>query len=218
MNIHDKNFFYQDAAESVVDSIISLFNQGIKDFESYDIWPYDIAISSEAEDYRHFNWRYDVCRAESDDVDFVYDFFGLAGRDCYDEPSINITIVLPKRKHQKKVVINRAELFDVVTHEMHHLAQNIENNSFDRRPKEDGKLSYFLDPFEIEAFHVGIRAHSALSGRSFDDIAREYITKSWAEGTLKEIEKVIKAWKSTDFGAFENNYRQNSTNHKLRGV
>lgn len=203
MNINDPNFFYQDTAEVIVDSIISLFGQGIKHFESYEQWVYNIPISSEEEDYRHFNWRFEVCRSEM--KEFEYDFFGLAGRDHFDEPSIDISIVLPKGKHQKKIKIDRAELFDVVAHELHHIAQNIENNNFSRSTKVAGKLSYFLDPYEIEAFHVGIRAHSAMSGRSFQDIALEYIRKSWEEGTKEQVQKVLDSWLNTDFAAFKNN-------------
>lgn len=206
MDIHDQDFYYQDAAEVIVDSILSLFRQGVKNFESYEIWPYNIPISSEEEDYRHFNWRYEVCRSSADE-DFKYDFFGTAGRDCFDEPSIDVTIVIPPKRHQKKVVINRAELFDVVSHEIHHLAQNIENNCFDRRVKEVGRLSYFLDPFEIEAFHIGTRARSRLTGESFESIAFEYVRKSWPDGTSEQVKKVVDAWKHTKFKAFLNNLK-----------
>ena len=206
MNINDPEFFYQDTASTVVDSIISLFNQGIKKFESYDQWVYDVPISNEEEDYRHFNWRYEVCRSETKE-DFEYDFFGLAGRDYYDEPSIEIRIVLPRGRHQKKVLLDRAELFDVVAHELHHLAQNIENNSYNKKTSEKGRLSYFLDPYEIEAFHIGIRAHAALTGKSFREVASKYIKKSWEEGTDAQIERVLDAWMNTKFGAFANNFK-----------
>ena len=176
MDIHDQNFFYQEAAEDVVTSILGLCKQGIKSFESHECWPYAIPISTDEEDYRHFNWKFEVFR--SDELsDEAYDLIGFAGRDCFDEPSIEIGVVLPKGKHQKKTDLCRASLFDVVCHELHHLAQNIDNNHYSRPSKEEGKISYFLDPFEIEAFHIGTRAHAAMSGLEFDEIARSYVRK-----------------------------------------
>ena len=131
----------------------------------------------------------------------------LAGRDYFDEPSIGITIVLPKGRHQRKVSIDRAELFDVVSHELHHLAQNIENNTYSRRSSEKGRLSYFLDPFEIEAFHIGIRAHSSLTGKSFREVALAYLKKTWPDAAVEQIERVINAWLNADFGAFHANLK-----------
>ncbi len=212
MEINDKNFFYQDAAEPIVDSILSLMSQGIKDFESYDHWPYDISISDAEDDHRHFNWSFSVCRARDEFVnDLVYDIVGSAGKDCFDEPSIAIAIVIPSGKHQKKINVNRNELFDVVSHELHHIAQNIDSNVYQKNTIETGRLSYFLDPFEIEAFHIGTRAQARLTGESFFDIANKYLQKAWPEGTSNEIERVIKAWQATDFPAFNQNLK-NSKN------
>ena len=141
----------------------------------------------------------------SDSKDFKYDLFGIAGRDYTDEPSIGITIVLPKGKHKRKIKLNRAELFDVVAHELHHLAQNMENNSYTRGSNHTGKLAYLLDPYEIEAFHIGIRAHAHFSGKSFNTIAEEYIHNSWPEASKNQIEEVLVAWRDTDFPAFQQN-------------
>tara|TARA_R110001592_G_scaffold123321_6_gene331118 strand:+ start:87 stop:707 length:621 start_codon:yes stop_codon:yes gene_type:complete len=203
ININDENFFYQESAEDIVDSIIDLFEQGVTNFESYEQWPYTKKIVDEDEDVHHFNWYLDVAR--SDSKDFVYSLFGLAGRDFCDEPSITVTIVLPKGKHQKSVKLKRHELFDVVSHELHHLAQNIENNHQERKSDYSGKLSYLMDPYEIEAFHIGIRAHSALSDKSFEEIAEDYIRSTWSKGTQDQIITVVQAWKNTDFQVFNKN-------------
>lgn len=207
MNILDKEFYYQDTASVIVDSILSLISQGVKNFESYESWIYTAPLSYE-EEYSHFNWRYNVCRI--DDKNWVtesgYDLYGLAGKDFCDEPSIEISVAIPKGKHQKRINFDRSELFDVVAHELHHLAQNIEGNCYPRPDNNhSGRLSYLLDPYEVEAFHIGIRARSALTGRSFESIAYDYISKSWPEGDKNQIEEVIKEWKNTDFPAFRNN-------------
>ena len=208
ISIEEEGFFYQENAAVIVDSIIELFESGIKSFESYDQWQYDVPSSSLEESYTHFNWYFEVSRAVVSDITFEYSFFGLAGRDYFDEPSITITIVIPKGKHQKKIKIDRAELFDVVAHELHHLAQNMENNSYDRSLKHTGEnasLSYLLDPYEIEAFHIGIRAQSQLSGKSFELIASSYIKEAWKETTQEHIDLIINAWKTTSFPVFKQN-------------
>ena len=96
----------------------------------------------------------------------------------------------------------------MVAHELHHLAQNMENNSYDRSLKHTGEnasLSYLLDPYEIEAFHIGIRAQSQLSGKSFELIASNYIKEAWKETTQEHIDLIINAWKTTSFPVFKQN-------------
>lgn len=208
MDIHNSNFFYQEAAEPVVESILALMNQGVKEFESYDIWPYDVPISDPEDNHNHFNWRFSVCRAEEDFSSALkYDIIGSAGRDCFDEPSISIGIIIPRGKHQKKILVDRAELFDVVSHELHHIAQNIDNNTYQKNIKETGRLTYFLDPFEIEAFHVGIRAQSCFSGRSFRSIARDYLRRAWPECRKEDLERIVYTWENTSFPAFAQNLK-----------
>jgi|TARA_R110001592_G_scaffold275122_3_gene542106 hypothetical protein len=204
IDVTNQSFFYQETARPIVNAIIRLMKEGIKEYESYSAWEYDTPISDENEDFEHFNWNMEIARNPS--KDFEYSLFGLAGRDCCDEPSITITIVLPKGKHQKSVTLNYAELYDVVSHEIHHLAQNIDNNTYSMTQNyKEKKLKYLLDPFEIESFHIGIRAHSAISGKTFYDISRNYIISTWPEGSEKQIEQVIDAWQHTDFPVFRNN-------------
>ena len=54
ISIEEEGFFYQENAAVIVDSIIELFESGIKSFESYDQWQYDVPISSLEESYTHF--------------------------------------------------------------------------------------------------------------------------------------------------------------------
>ena len=205
IKIDDKTFFYQETARTIVESILELFNRGIKRFESYEQWDYHVPISDPEEAYCYFNWDFEVVRADTDKPDFKYSFFVSAGRDCHDEPSITVSIVIPKGRHQTKIVLDYAELFDVVVHEIHHLAQNIDNNHYERNNDHQGKLAYLLDPYEIEAFHIGIRAHAALSNRTFDEIAEKYIRETWTEGSQDQINLIINTWKSTTFPVFKQN-------------
>ena len=167
-----------------------------------------IPISDEDENYHHVNWYFKIVRADTDEKDFKYSFFGSAGRDLCDEPSIDIVVVLPKGRHQKKVSLNKEELFDVVAHELHHIAQNCDVNPFYKENTYKGKMRYLLDPIEIEAFHIGIRARVALTGKSFETIAQEYLDITWPEGDQLNKTKVISEWKNTDFPVFTQNISQ----------
>ena len=204
IDVTNQSFFYQETAQPIVDAIIRLMKEGTKEYDSYSAWVYDTSISDEYEDFEHFNWNMEVARNPC--KDFEYSLFGIAGRDGCDEPSITITIVLPKGRHQKSIILDYAELYDVVSHEIHHLAQNIDNNTYSMTQNyKEKKLTYLLDPFEIESFHIGIRAHSAISGKSFYDISRKYIISTWPEDSEEQIKQVIDAWQHTDFPVFRNN-------------
>jgi len=207
IDINDKDFFYQDTARDIVDAILGFMNDGIKDFESYSFWNYNIPISDNEEVHTHFNWYFSVSRSEK--LDFSdnkrYDILGSAGRDHFDEPSIDITVVLEKGQHQKKIEIEYAELFDVVAHELHHIAQNIDNNYFSYLAKEKGKLCYLLDPYEVEAFHIGIRAQANLSGKTFEEVANAYIQLTWPHCSKSDMLRIVKTWKDTTFPIFQQN-------------
>jgi len=207
LDINDKSFFYQEVANDIVNSILMLMNDGIKDYESYSLWNYNIPISDVEEKYTHFNWYFSISRMNKTEFPWLrkYDILGSAGRDYFDEPSIDVNIILEKGCHQKKIEIEHAELYDVVSHELHHIAQNIDNNHYSYLTKEKGKLAYLLDPYEIEAFHIGIRAQSNLSGKTFEEIAKNYIQLTWPFGTETDILRIIKAWKETSFPIFQQN-------------
>ena len=68
---------------------------------------------------------------------------------------------------------------------------------------EDEKFSYFLDPMEIEAFHIGFRAQSELSGSCFSKLAHDYLSQAASSKLSKEeILKVVSVWKETDYPVF----------------
>ena len=208
ININDEGFFYQETAEIIVEQVLSCFQNNVKNFEDFYQWEYNVPISSEEEDHHHFNFYFRIVRADTKDEDFQYAFFGSAGRDFCDEPSIDLNVLIPKGKHQNKVKIDRNELFDVIAHELHHLAQNNDNNTYRNDKLYSGKMAYLLDPCEIEAFHIGIRARIFLTGRTFEDIGLEYMDMIWPEGSQEDKNTVINEWKNTDFPVFNQNIKQ----------
>tara|TARA_B100000900_G_C20577050_1_gene715775 strand:+ start:609 stop:1244 length:636 start_codon:yes stop_codon:yes gene_type:complete len=211
MNINDKSFFYEDTVSVIAESILGLMSHSVKSFETHERWDYNIPIADDLEGMLYFNWRMAVHRVEG--LKAKYDLQGYAGRDCFDEPSIDINIILPKGVHQKKVKIDRCDLFEVVAHEIHHLAQNIENNAFSRNRALSARMSYFLDPCEIEAFHIGVRASSSVSGRSFEETARKYLNAVYPAASNEELNLIVHTWKNTKFELFQSNLSRNDVNY-----
>jgi hypothetical protein len=57
-------------------------------------------------------------------------------------------------------------------------------------------IGYFLNPIEIEAFHIGFRAESAQSGKTIEDCIRKYLNNFLNDNriTKKEYEKILVKW------------------------
>lgn len=196
IQISSPGFFYQQLAGPITDSIISLMKSNIKSHSDTIDWPYNHIIDDE---YNYVNWNFKLSRSKS--LQRSYDIWATAGLDECAEPAIDINVVLPAYVRQKSVAIDRPELFGTVAHELHHIAQNTQSDYAIKRVNSNEVLDYFLDPFEIEAFHIGFRAQSAMSGLIFSDIARHYLRNyKLTEGSLT---KIVEAWQNTDFPIFK---------------
>jgi len=196
IQINKPSFFYQHLAGPITDSIISLMKNNIKSHSDTIDWIYNHKIDDE---YNYVNWNFKLSRSKS--LQRSYDIWATAGLDECAEPAIDINIVLPAHARQKSIVIDRPELFGTVAHELHHIAQNTQSDYAIKRVSSNKVLDYFLDPFEIEAFHIGFRAQSALSGAIISDIARHYLRNyKLSESNLT---KIVTAWQNTDFPIFE---------------
>ena len=86
-----------------------------------------------------------------------------------------------------------AEIAGVVAHELHHLTQNFD---IAIRPKEYSPIvNYFLNPIEIEAFHIGFRAEADISDKTIDACIRKYLDNFLKKRiTMKEYEKIRVKW------------------------
>ncbi len=198
ININSSDFYYQEISEPLTDQVLDLIKSNCKEFFDYFSWVYNHPIDNEG---RPVGFKLKVVRSESQ-ILRGYDIWGSAGFDECAELSIWITIVIPPRVWQKNIVIDRAELLGTISHELHHIAQSLQN--LDLENKESGKLKYFLDPCEIEAFHIGVRAQSKLSGIAFSSLAKKYLTLA-APGLERQcIDRVVDAWRTTEFPLFQN--------------
>ena len=193
------DFFYNELTCEVTNKIIKLMETGEKCSNGYVQWPYSIPI---LEDNRFVNWSFKVARSATLDKP---DIWASAGIDENFEPSIEVVILISKGSHQKKADISYAELFGVVAHEFHHIAQNIETTGqyFDQNTYKKNKMNYYLNPIEIEAFNLGFKAESSVSGENIESIMRRYL--SLQELEANQIDLIVDQWLKTDYPVLRKN-------------
>ena len=209
MDINCQNFFYSDLAIMLAENIINSLQKSKKKSSGYLNWVYPCRILN---DDTQVEWSYDIIR---DDSEFIrqrgFDIWASAGANIFDEPSISMTIILPKNSWLKKNRIDFANLVGVAAHEIHHLAQNTDDSYYEvsvseylsKFKKPSNRIRYLLDPTEIGAFKVGFRAESILSGRTEKSIMLEYLDNFSLSKRSAEI--IANAWLEADFGVFNHN-------------
>ena len=192
MNLSDPRFFYEEMTSAIGNKILSLLQTSVKKHEDYIDWIYPIKIS---DDFFEVNWSYDVKRIKQKDA-LDWDIYAQAGLNSMCAPSIDITLFIEKGKWIKRHRIAKSELFGVIAHELHHIAQNNGVLSKLRKAEVDDAYSYFLDPAECEAFLIGFRAQSHYSGRHVADCMSEYLAPRVAQGylTQNQKDKIINTW------------------------
>ena len=105
-------------------------------------------------------------------------------------------------RYDKRHNYNYAEIANVVAHELHHLTQDMLYFSIEgiedkpRHMRENPYVKYFLMPAEIEAFHIGFRAESDISGMSIERCIKKYLNSYAKSGALNsfEYEKILVNW------------------------
>tara|TARA_Y100000593_G_scaffold84258_1_gene159457 strand:+ start:1084 stop:1707 length:624 start_codon:yes stop_codon:yes gene_type:complete len=203
IKINDRSFFYQDMAANIAESINSLLKNNTKEYFDYCSWIYDHPIDSEDS---FVNWTLKVLRSK--EMNAKYDIWGSAGMNEFCEPSIDIAIVLPSKVWQKNVAIKRSELIGTIAHELHHIAQSKANQNTYQKNDSNCQISYFKDPFEIEAFHIGIRAQSIIDDKTFEEVAYSYLSAAGKDIPEKDIFEIISQWKNTDFSIFKSSTKE----------
>lgn len=202
------DFFYKEESVIIADAILDSLSKGILSFDGLIDWQYNCNILNSS---AVFEWRFNVIR---DDSDFIkengYDIWASAGANECDDPSVHITIILPKGKWAKKAEIDRAVLIGVAAHEIHHIAQNTEENAFFETNDNEfnftdpsKRLKYLVSSVEVEAFMIGFRAESYFSGVPEVEIMRTYLTH--LQISNRDIEKIINIWASTEFEVLRTN-------------
>jgi len=170
-------------------------------FCEYEPWLYDTDICKDDDDVAILKWVYNVSRTQPDvfkESGRSYDLVATAGYDECGEISIYITIVIKKGAWIKKIDIDYAELLGVVAHEVHHITQSEELLSLSCDIKSDNEdLLYFLEPSEVEAFHIGFRAQCLISGEDMKTAILTYLAYRSLTSAQKEL--IADAWVNATF-------------------
>jgi hypothetical protein len=192
MNLSDPRFFYEEMTSEIGGKILTLLQDSVKKHEDYIDWIYPIKIS---DDFFEVNWSYDVKRIDPKD-NLGWDIYAQAGLNSMCAPSIDITLFVEKGKWIKYHKISKSELFGVIAHELHHIAQNSGVLSKLRKVEAGSAYKYFLDPAECEAFLVGFRAQSHYSGKNVADCMSDYLKPRVDQGylTQDQKDKIINTW------------------------
>ena len=188
--INEKNFYYNDLVYKISEDILENLSLSIKYDQTQYHWPYKLKIDEEEE---YLNFTYSVARIPVEHFT-KNDIVGSSGPDECCMPHVNIQMLLQERKWMRKHQYEYAEIANVVAHELHHLAQDFElvDYSFD----QESIIDYFLNPLEVEAFHIGFRAESDITGRSIEYCIRTYLN-NFVENDLitkKECESILVKW------------------------
>jgi hypothetical protein len=187
-----KTFYYNELSRQITNDIFDNLKLGIKyDQTQYD-WPYDLSIDDE-EDTDYFNFTFWVDKIPKEHF-IKNDIMATSGPDEYCMPHIKIQMLLEKRKWIKKHDYTYAQIIGVVAHELHHLTQNFSLSNYN--PTSGDYADYFLDPIEIEAFHIGFRAESDHSNKTIEECIKNYLNDFLEDDriTRKQYENIIVKW------------------------
>tara|TARA_B100000674_G_scaffold284181_1_gene235114 strand:+ start:799 stop:1425 length:627 start_codon:yes stop_codon:yes gene_type:complete len=189
--INKNHFYYNELASKITDDIFNNLNDGIKWDQTQYEWPYDLIIDKE-EDFRYLNFSYEVKRIPKKDF-IKNDIVGSSGLDEICMPHVKIHMLMQERKWIKNYDYEYAQVIGVIAHELHHLAQDFD---LVRYHMPDNLVEYFLNPIEVEAFHVGFRAESAQSSKSIEECIRKYLDNFLHDDgiTKQEYENIVVKW------------------------
>ena len=190
MNLFCNDFFYNELTEQIAKDIELCLPEGVKKKDFYRFWPYATELLDNS---RSVYVKWSIVR--SDTMEQQWDLYGFAGPNGSHEPSIEILIVLKKGAWQKKANVDGGALRNVIAHELHHLAQNI-----DTGPPKD-PFDYFTSVHEAEAFRLGFRAQSKYSNVSEQQLMVDYLRPRVKCGELTDLQmdKIINVWNNVDW-------------------
>lgn len=193
--INDLNFYYNELADKIAEDIFANLSDGIKWDQTQYEWPYDLIIEKE-EDLRYFNFTFSVERISKKDF-IKNDIVASSGLDEACMPHIKVHMIMEEKKWIKNHDYNYAQLIGVISHELHHLVQDFDLVEY-KLP--DNIIDYFLNPIEIEAFHIGFRAESDQNLEPIENSIKRYLDNFLNDGRIseKEYEKIFVKWLKPD--------------------
>jgi hypothetical protein len=184
-------FYYNKLSSKITDDIFQNLNDGIKWDQTQYEWPYDLLIDKE-EDFRYLNFTYSVERIPKEDF-IKSDIVGSSGLDEACMPHVKIHMLMEEKKWIKKHDYDYAQVVGVIAHELHHLTQDFELVNYQM---SDNIVNYFLNPIEVEAFHIGFRAESNYNLEPIEKCIKRYLDNFLNDNriTKKEYEKIFVNW------------------------
>lgn len=180
---------------------MTLLSSGIDMFCEYEPWEYDTDICKDDDDVAILKWVYNIHRTPHEmfeESGRSYDLIATAGYDECGEISIYITVVIKQGAWLKKIDVDYAELLGVVSHEIHHITQSEDLLSLPYNGESDNEeLIYFLEPSEVEAFHIGFRAQCSVSGEDMRTAILAYLAYRALSDKQKDL--VVDTWTNATF-------------------
>ena len=189
--INDLRFYYKELGEKIANDIFNNLSDGIKWDQTQYEWPYDLIIEKE-ENLSYLNFTFSVERIPKKDF-IKNDIFASSGLDEACMPHIKVHMLMEERKWIKNHDYDYAQLIGVISHELHHLTQDFELVEY-KMP--DNVVDYFLNPIEVEAFHIGFRAESNQNLEPIENSIKRYLDNFLNDGRIneKEYEKILVNW------------------------
>ena len=100
---------------------------------------------------------------------------------------------MQERKWIKNYDYDYAQVIGVIAHELHHLTQDFELSDYST---PENIVDYFLNPIEVEAFHIGFRAESNQNLEPIENCIKRYLDNFLKDNriTKKEYENIVVKW------------------------
>ena len=189
--INELSFYYNELSDKIVNDIFNNLADGIKWDQTQYEWLYDLVIEEE-ENLSYLNFTFSVERISKEDF-IKNDVFASSGLDEACMPHIKIHMLMEERKWIKNHDYDYAQIMGVISHELHHLTQDFE--LIDYKTPEN-IVDYFLNPIEVEAFHVGFRAESDQNSEPIENSIKRYLNNFLSDGRInhEEYEKILVKW------------------------
>ena len=189
--INELSFYYNKLSSEIANDIFNNLNDGIKWDQTQYEWPYDLLIDKE-EDFRYLNFTYSVERIPTKDF-IKNDIVGSSGLDEACMPHVKIHMLMQERKWIKNYDYVYSQVIGVIAHELHHLTQDFELVDY---KMSNNIVDYFLNPIEVEAFHVGFRAESNQNSEPIEDCIKRYLSNFLSDNRInqEEYEKIFVKW------------------------
>ena len=198
MNLNDNNFYYNKLTHKITTEILDGLSAGISFEQLHYYWPFKKIKLLEDEEY--LNLTYYVTRIKEQNWN-GNDIIGSTGPDYCGYPHVQLSFLYKEKKWIKNHDYKFSTVANVVAHELHHAAQNIQNFSEFKVAKnteniDNPYVDYFLNPFEVEAYQIGFRAESAISGNSIESCIETYL-QAYRKNNLiskEDYDKIYVKW------------------------